>query len=116
MIHRRVCLLVFALALVPSGVCAADKSDSQEYDTQRIGNVVEGRVVVPTNQVLSPLGRQVAFSGRPTDVSLSPNDRWLAVLSQYEVLIINPESGEIVARKSHRGGSYKGIVFTPDGS
>ena len=85
------------------------------YDAQRVGDVVEGRIVVPTNQVLSPLGRQVRFTGRPTDVALSPDGRYLAVLSRYEVFLIDPASGQILTRKWHRGGSYKGLVFAPDG-
>jgi len=96
---------------------AAEDSSKTEpsYDSQRVGDEVDGRIVVPTNQVLSPVGRQVAFTGRPTDVALSPNGRWLAVLNRNEAIIIDLESSEIVSRKPHRGGSYQGIVFTPDG-
>jgi len=85
------------------------------YDAQLVGDEVDGRIVIPTNQVLSPLGRQVAFSGRPTDVALSPNGRWLAVLNLHDALTIDVKSGEIVSKVSHKGGSYKGVVFTPDG-
>jgi len=85
------------------------------YDSQHVGDVANGRIVVPTNQVLTPLGRQVMFRGRPTDVALSPSGRWLAVLNRDEVLILDPEKGRIVDRKPLPGGSYKGILFTPDG-
>ena len=44
------------------------------------------RIIVPTNQVLSPLGRQVAYGGRPVDLALSPDGRWLAVLDRAAVL------------------------------
>lgn len=88
---------------------------AEDYDAHQVGDEIDGRIVVPTNQFLSPLGRQVAFSGRPTDVALSPDGRWLAVLNRYDTLVINVEIGEIVSQVSHEGGSYKGIVFTPDG-
>ena len=52
--------------------------------------------------------------GRPTDVALSPNGRWLAVLNVSQVMLVDVESGEIVSRAPNRG-SFKGIVFTPDG-
>ena len=70
---------------------------------------------MPTNQVLSPAGRQVAFSDRPTDVALSPSGRWLAVLDRGHVAIIDPQAGEIVSRVTHGSGSVGGIVFAADG-
>src|SRR6266850_2389044 len=79
---------------------AATKVDPANYDRLRTGDSDEERIVVPTNQVLSPAGRQVAFSGRPTDVALSPNGRWLAVLERGHVAIIDPEAGEIVSREA----------------
>lgn len=86
-----------------------------DYDLLRVGAGDGQRIVVPTNQVLSPAGRQVAFSGRPTDVALSPSGRWLAVLDKDHVAIIDPESAEIVSRLPHASGSYAGILFAPDG-
>jgi YVTN family beta-propeller protein len=82
---------------------------------ERVGPAPDGRIVVPTNQVLKPAGRQVSFPGRPNDVALSPDRRLLAVLSQKEVLSIDVESGNILGRAKIRGASYKGIVFTPNG-
>jgi YVTN family beta-propeller protein len=100
----------------PSRAQTADPVQERiAYDSSRVGDTIDGRIVVTTNQVLSPLGKQVTFGGRPTDVALSPSGRWLAVLSRNEVLILDPERGTIVARKPLRGGSYKGILFSPAG-
>jgi YVTN family beta-propeller protein len=85
------------------------------YDQSRIGDADPARIIVPTNQVLSPLGRQVAYGGRPVDLALSPDGRWLAVLDRASVLVIDPDSGQIVSRAPHKGGSYAGLEFTPDG-
>ena len=93
----------------------ADQINPADYDSLRVGTEEGGRVVVPTNQVLSPAGRQVAFSGRPTDVALSPDGRWLAVLDRNQVAIIDPESATIVSRVGHASGSYAGILFAADG-
>ncbi len=54
---------------------ASTKIDPANYDRLRTGDSSDGRIVVPTNQVLSPAGRQVTFSGRPTDLALSPDGR-----------------------------------------
>jgi YVTN family beta-propeller protein len=87
----------------------------KSYDQSRVGDSDPGRIVVPTNQVLSPLGRQVAYDGRPVDLALSPDGRWLAVLDRAAVLIVDPVSAKVVSRARHKGGSYAGLVFTPDG-
>ncbi len=106
-----------SLLLLGSPLLAQDKgpASSVSYDDQKVGDEVEGRIVVPTNQVLSPLGRQVAFAGRPTDVAMSPDGRWLAVLNRNDVLLLDLETDNIVSRVAHRGGSYKGIAFAPGG-
>jgi DNA-binding beta-propeller fold protein YncE len=111
------------LASFPSVAPAQEKSPSPsaaqtkpaDYDSLRVGVEDGGRIVVPTNQVLSPAGRQIAFSGRPTDVALSPDGRWLAVLDRNQVVIIDPESAGIVSRAPHASGSYAGMLFAPDG-
>ena len=111
-----------AVALVLIGLHAAraqktssPTSEPKSYDQLRVGNSDPDRIVVPTNQVLSPLGRQVTYGGRPVDLALSPDGRHLAVLDRSLVLLIDPETGKIVSRASHRGGSYAGLAFTPDG-
>ena len=109
-----VCWFWFCMSSWTFGTACAEGSRS-DYDATRVGDQVDGRVIIPTNQVLSPLGKQVAFSGRPTDVELSPDGRWLAVLNRYEAILIDVENGEIVSQSEHEGGSYKGIVFAPDG-
>ena len=106
-----ICTLTLAR---PAAAQQAPAIDPAQYDQLRIGDGDGQRIVVPTNQVLSPAGRQVAFSGRPTDVALSPDGRWLAVLDRGHVAIINPESAEVVSRVQHASGSFAGILFTPD--
>lgn len=70
---------------------------------------------VPTNQVLSPLGRQITFPGRPTAWAMSPDGRWLGVLCHNQALIINLSERRIVGKAGNLDGSYTGIVFAPGG-
>src|SRR3954470_19735585 len=85
------------------------RPDSNLYDRSWVGPLSDGRVIVPTNQILSPAGRQLVVGGRPADVALSPNEQWLAVLNVNEVQLIDVESGKILSRVAIRGGSFKGI-------
>src|SRR5882757_8406857 len=47
----------------------AEHTGSNVYDQSWVGPLSDGRVIVPTNQILAPAGRQVLVSGRPTDVA-----------------------------------------------
>src|SRR3954447_8866043 len=105
--------ILVILSVAPVG--AKDTEKAGLYDRSRIGPLADGRVIVPTNQILSPLGRQVVVGGRPTDVALAPNGKWLAVLNVNEVQLVDFEFGKILSHASIRGGSFKGIVFSPNG-
>ena len=78
----------------PSKAVAAD---AKLYDRSWVGPLADGRVIVPTNQILSPAGRQVVVGGRPTDVALSPDKKWLAVLNVNEVQLVDVESDKILS-------------------
>lgn len=110
--------LASALVLLAAAVVLAQPKNSpgaDDADRRRVGRTADGRIVVPTNQVLSPLGTQIEFPGRPTDVALSPDGRWLAVLNLSNILLIDLEKQVIVDRPRHAGGSFTGIRFAPDG-
>jgi DNA-binding beta-propeller fold protein YncE len=85
-----------------------------DYDKLRVGDGDSAHAVVPTNQVVSPLGDQVGFRGRPTALALSPDRRWLGVLSSDGVLVIDLDAKKVSDRARH-SGSFTGIVFAPDG-
>lgn len=96
--------------IIASPIPAVDEAG--EIKRENVGPTkIDGRVVVPTNQVLTPAGTQILFPGRPADVALSPDRRLLAVLSHKEVLTIRIDSGEIAGRVRISGASYKGILF-----
>jgi len=112
-------ITLVATFLTFGGVASGQRPDpptaDKPYDALRVGDGDPNRIVLPTNQILTPGGRQLAVGGRPTDVALSPDGRWLAVLNLNEVLTIDAAAGQIVDRAEHKNGSCKGIVFTVDG-
>lgn len=114
-------LLAVAAIFIAHIAAAEDGAASrpaEARDRTQVGPLADGRIVVPTNQVLSPIGRQVDFAGRPVDVALSPDKRWLAVLNRDDVVMIDVEAGIVVHKQDFApksGTSYKGIVFAPDG-
>jgi DNA-binding beta-propeller fold protein YncE len=94
--------------------CRAGTEEPKDYDRLRVGEAAGGRTVVPTNQVLTPLGEQVKFPSRPTALALSPDRRWLGVLGHDRVLVIDPDAKKVTGSVKQRG-SFTGIIFTPDG-
>jgi YVTN family beta-propeller protein len=104
-------LLGFCLA----SALTTELAFAQRQPRENVGPQTDGRIVVPTNQVLSPLGHQITFPGRPVDIALSPDGRLLGVLNRNEVLTIDSESGKVIDTAKITGSSYKGIAFAPDG-
>lgn len=83
-------LLVFLLSLEVTSPAHAEGRDSL-----RVGPQPDGRIVVPTNQILKPAGKQITFSGRPVDLALSDDGTTLIVKNMKNLLFIDPRTGEI---------------------
>jgi YVTN family beta-propeller protein len=109
--------LFLGILLSASALC----SFAADSTTTQVGPQADGRIVVPTNQVLSPAGRQTYMPFRPNDLAISPDGKTIAVLAHDGVLFLDASTGEIreattcSKTEEDSGGSYKGIQFTPDG-
>lgn len=114
---QRLGFTVFVLSLIV--IATVQGSD---YAATKVGPQADGRVVVPTNQVLSPAGRQVYIPSRSQDLAVSPDGQTLAVLGHNAMILVDIKSGKLLRSaaftktKEGSGGSYKGIAFTRDGS
>jgi DNA-binding beta-propeller fold protein YncE len=87
-------------------------------DEPVVGEVGGGRVVVPTNQVLTPAGRQVSFPGRPTDLALLPDGRTVVVKNLHDLILLDPVAGSVLQtlRLPSGGHSVAGLAVSGDGS
>jgi YVTN family beta-propeller protein len=104
--------LVLALRMAPGPRVATG-----EAPRILIGPQPDGAVVVPTNQVLHPAGKQITFPGRPNDLALSADGKSLAVLVHDAVLRIDLEHGAVAerVRAPNKGNSFAGIAYAPSG-
>src|SRR5437868_1354101 len=75
------CGLFYAMA---PGARGAD-----EQEQLKVGVQPDGRIVVPTNQVLKPAGKQVIFPGRPVDLALTPDGKTLVVKNMRSLVFID---------------------------
>src|SRR5947209_11344579 len=82
------------LALLPAlGVITATQAD--DTDRLKVGVQPDGRIVVPTNQVLKPAGTQVSFPGRPVDLLPIEDGRTLVVKNRLDLVFLDPATGKI---------------------
>jgi YVTN family beta-propeller protein len=93
---------------------------SADADLQQVGRQSDGSVVVTTNQVLTPAGRQVEFQGRPLAVTLSPDGRTAAFLNgayNAAIILVDVDAWTVKQEFTAAGGSasFTGFVYSQDG-
>lgn len=83
-----------------------------------VGLQPDGSVVTPTHQILRPAGLQILFPGRPVDLALSPDGKWLAAQNKSSLVLIRVRDRTVMQTLDlPKGGmSFKGIAFSTDGS
>lgn len=122
----RIAALVLAALLLAVPSPAEEDDDAAAfgdildyYDSANVGTQPDGRVVVATNQVLDPFGRQVQFAGRPNDCAFSPDGSVLAVSDAWAGLVrfVEPRAGAIAYEVKLPGEmpGYSGLAFSADG-
>ncbi|CAN5546072.1 alkaline phosphatase family protein [soil metagenome] len=82
--------ITFAVLFVLATVAVA-----QDVDRLKVGVQADGRIVVPTNQVLSPAGKQVTFQGRPVDLLLINDGKTLVLKNMKSLVFVELATGTI---------------------
>src|SRR5438876_4835954 len=84
---------------------------ADERDRLKVGVQPDGRIVVPTNQIIKPAGKQITFPGRPVDLALTEDGKTLVVKNMSNLVFIDMKTGEIKQTlKSPLGLSAFGLV------
>jgi len=103
----------FTIAIVVMTVLA--QVQAQELDTLKVGVQPDGRIVVPTNQVLQPAGRQVEFPGRPVDLLPVEGGRVLVAKNLHSLVFIDAATGQVrqtLATPGTGPGSKPGLALS----
>jgi YVTN family beta-propeller protein len=82
--------LTLAVLLVLPPLLLAD-----DRDTLKVGPQPDGRILTPTNQLLSPAGTQVSFFGRPVDLVQIDDGKTLVVKNMRDLVVIDIATGKI---------------------
>jgi len=97
--------------------CRVTTEQNDHLSERTIGQQPDGSVLVPTNQLLRPAGFQLLFPGRPVDLALSPDGKWLAVLNKNSLDLIRVLDRTIMQTLPLKGGgSFNGVAFSSDGN
>jgi len=86
---------VALLALLAVAVAVPLTRSADDPDTLKVGEQPDGRVVVPTNQILQPAGRQITFPGRPVDLALAEDGQVLVVKGNRTLEFFDLATGKI---------------------
>src|SRR5438477_306329 len=81
-------------------VCIVPNRGDDGADRWKVGMQPDGRIVVPTNQILQPAGRQIVFPGRPVDLITIDSGRTLVVKDMHELIFIDLATGAVKQRLS----------------
>jgi YVTN family beta-propeller protein len=92
-----------------------------------VGPQPDGSVVTPVNQLVTPAGTQVNFSGRPLAIAVRPDQKTAAVLNTGSgqsnfatrpIVIIDLESGTVKQEftPGTANASYDGVLYSRDGT
>ncbi len=96
---RGILFLAMAAGLVAGSVRAADEHERLPVGLQR-----DGRIVVPTNQILHPAGTQITFPGRPVDLALIDGGKTLVVKNMKDMVFIDLDTSKIRQTLAHAQG------------
>jgi len=101
-----------------SGLLTDTSLQAQGRRRQQVGRQDDGSIVVTTNQILTPAGRQVEFRGRPLAIALSPDGRTAAFLNgTYQaIILVDIASWTVKQEFTAAGGSasFTGIIYSQD--
>jgi YVTN family beta-propeller protein len=84
----------------------------------RVGIQSDGSILVPSNQLLRPAGFQVYLPGRPVDLLLTPDGKYLLVKNKDDLDLIRLSDRTVMQSLpfERSGASFTGICMSPDGN
>jgi YVTN family beta-propeller protein len=89
--RRLLTVFVFLLTIALLPLAVAD-----DYDQLKVGLQPDGRVVVPTNQILKAAGKQVTFPGRPVDLAFADDGRTLVIKNMKDLVFLDVKEAKIM--------------------
>lgn len=111
----RNCAILVLFALVAFSSCNNRKEEA--LIDLKVGPQPDGSILVPSNQLLRPAGLQIDLPGRPVDLALTPDGRYLIVKNKNDLDLIRIADRTVLQTLpfKHGGASFTGLCLSPDG-
>jgi DNA-binding beta-propeller fold protein YncE len=108
-------LITFLVITVLLAACFSRRQN--DTDIRHIGPQPDGSILVASNQLLRPAGFQVIFPGRPVDLVLTPDEKFLLVKNKNSLDLIRVSDRTILQSLpfDKAGASFTGICISKDG-
>ena len=105
----------FFVLLLLSGCSGKEKQSGVNL---KVGMQSDGSILVPSNQFLRPAGFQVYIPGRPVDLALTPDGKFLMVKNKDDLDLIRLSDRTVMQSLPFEksGASFTGICLSPDGN
>ena len=109
---------VLYLTLVIFLFSGCRRDNQKKSGNLRVGIQSDGSILVPSNQLLRPAGFQVYLPGRPVDLVLTPDGKFLLVKNKNDLDLIRLSDRTIMQSLpfERSGASFTGICMSPDGN
>ena len=111
----KISIVSLSLVLITLFACNRIKQDS--INNQKVGNQPDGSILVPSNQLLRPAGMQIYLPGRPVDLALTPDEKFLLVKNMADLDLIRLADRTVMQSLPFikSGASFTGLCLSPDG-
>ena len=109
--------LIVSLLMIICLITGCGKQDKTKSDIRKVGPQSDGSILVPSNQLLRPAGLQIVLPGRPVDLILTKDERFLLVKNRLDLDLIRLSDRTILQSLPYEksGASFTGICLSPDG-
>jgi YVTN family beta-propeller protein len=84
------------LIYIVSSLTLCPPLHADERNDLPVGLQPDGRVVVPTNQILRPAGQQVTFPGRPVDLAFADDGKTLVIKNMKNLLFLDLATAKVM--------------------
>jgi YVTN family beta-propeller protein len=108
---------IFCLSLLVFSLSGCHKKNQLETASLKVGPQSDGSILVPSNQLLRPAGLQVQLPGRPVDLVLTPDEKYILVKNMSHLDLIRLSDRTIIQSLPYNqsGASFTGIMISGDG-
>ena len=108
---------ILSLLLLLPALSGCLSENQKLTPTQRVGVQPDSSILVPSNQLLRPAGLQVYLPGRPVDLALTADGKFLLVKNKSDLNLIRLSDRTIMQTLpfGKGGASFTGICLAPDG-